>query len=117
MTPAYPQAELLTMRLSPNCQRKTPITQKCFEKWYKNVNFFKTLFMIFLIIFIVMSEDKELLLLETLQETQNSVTRDPADGCENTYSGQTMMTSSTTTTTVVSCEQPLPEVITYDTRL
>ena len=65
------------------------------------------------------SEDKELLLLETLQETQNSVTRDPADGCENTYSGQTaMMTSSTTsTTTVVSCEQPLPEVITYDTRL
>ena len=64
-----------------------------------------------------MSEDKELLLLETRQETQNSVTRDPADGCENTYSGQTMMTSSTTTTTVVSCEQPLPEVITYDTRL
>lgn len=62
-----------------------------------------------------MSEDKELLLLESLQETKNSVTRDPiADGCENTYSGQQ---TSMTTTTVVSCEQPLPEVIQYDTRL
>ena len=72
------------------------------------------------------SDEKELLLLETLQENHaignDNSTTNVDNGCENNHFDNDLDETpeeeeAGSVQIAVSCEQPLPEVIQYDTRL